>query len=58
MQLKYIKYIIVILKIYTLSYNLGEGNIRCNKLITNMGEVFFAVRNFIFLTLTYTTFVK
>ena len=36
----YIINIIIILKIFTLSYNLGEGNIRCNKLITNMGEVF------------------
>ena len=36
----YIINIIIILKIITLSYNLGEGNIRCNRLITNMGEVF------------------
>ena len=36
----YIINIIIILKIFTLSYNLGEGNIRCNRLITNMGEVF------------------
>ena len=36
----YIINIIILLKIFTLSYNLGEGNIRCNKLITNMGEVF------------------
>ena len=36
----YIINIIILLKIFTLSYNLGEGNIRCNRLITNMGEVF------------------
>ena len=36
----YIINVIVMLKNITLSYNLGEGNIRCNRLITNMGEVF------------------
>ena len=54
----YIINIIIILKIITLSYNLGEGNIRCNKLITNMGEVFSLCEIPFFLTLTYTTFVK
>ena len=49
----YIINIIIILKIFTLSYNLGEGNIRCNKLITNMGWGIFAVRNFIFFNYYY-----